>query len=215
MKKKKFILLIICLCIALGGCGDSDDASKEEKKEEDTYSVEYAQGNPVQSGKNGKVGDWDVTILSVKEAQKVQFHKDEMPEEVKKDALEKYNYDYDKAPDPPSWTTNDKFIIIDMSIKNTGENEILYNEGDFIVKSRRSQRYSWNKKGFTSRLNQEQWEHEKNPEYARCGIDMIQPGETIKFLYGCEVEKDAELEDLLLESHNKTSQKRYTYFKLK
>ena len=214
MKKKKFILLIICLCITLGGCGDSDDASKEEKKEEETYSVEYAEGNPIQFGENGKVGDWDVTILSVKEAQKVQFSKPQYSEETKKISKEKYNIDLDKE-EPPIWKTNDKFIIIDMSIKNTGENEILYNEGDFIVKSRRSQRYSWNKKGFTSRLNQEQWEHEKNPEYARCGIDMIQPGETIKFLYGCEVEKDAELEDLLLESHNKTSQKRYTYFKLK
>jgi len=44
---------------------------------------------------------------------------------------------------------------------------------------------------------------------------MIQPGETIKFLYACEVEKDAKLEDLLLGSCHKTSKNRYTYFKLK
>ena len=214
MKKKKFILLIICLCIALGGCGNSDGASKEEKKEEDTYSVEYAEGNPIQFGKNGKVGDWDITILSVKEAQKVQFDKPQYSEEDKKIAKEKYNVDRDKE-EPPTMTTRDKFIIIDMALKNTGDNEMLYNEGDFIVKNMRSQRYSWSNSEFILRLNAQQWYDRKNLEYARCGIDMIQPGETIKFLYGCEVEKDAELEDLLLESHNKTSQKRYTYFKLK
>ncbi len=214
MKKKKFILLIICLCIALGGCGNSDDPSKEEKKEEDTYSVEYAQGNPIQLGKNGKVGDWDITILSVKEAQKVQFDKEQTPEETKKILLEKYNIDVDKE-EPPTMTTRDKFIIIDMALKNTGDNEMLYNEGDFIVKNMRSQRYSWSNSELILSLNAQQWHNRKNLEYARCGIDMIQPGETIKFLYGCEVEKDAELEDLLLESHNKTSQKRYTYFKLK
>ena len=214
MKKKKFILLITCLCIALGGCGNADDASKEEEKEEETYSVEYAQENPIQFGKNGKVGDWDISILSVKEAQKVQFPKTELPEETKKILLEKYNQDYDKEPNP-TWIAEEKFIIIDMALKNTGDNEMLYNATDFLVKNKSSQKYSWNKDDLTFKLNTEEWLTKKNLDYARYGIDIIQPGETIKFLYACEVEKDAKLEDLLLGSCHKTSKNRYTYFKLK
>jgi len=144
----------------------------------------------------------------------VQFDKPQYSEEDKKITREKYNIDLDKE-EPPTWISEEKFIIIDMALKNTGDNEMLYNEGDFIVKNMRSQRYSWSNSELILSLNAQQWHNRKNLEYARCGIDMIQPGETIKFLYGCEVEKDAELEDLLLESHNKTSQKRYTYFKLK
>ena len=205
MKKKKFALVIACICITLVGC-KSPEAANEEKKEEDTYTIESAQGNPVQLGKGGEVGDWEVCISSVQETQKVICPKHKLPEEDKKILKENYNIDYDKK-DSPTYVTNEKFIIVDMVLKNIGSGPINYKGGDFIVKDTKTQRYSWDQSGLIFSLNGLDWyETKDNP---------ISPGQSVKFIYACEVSAEAKLDDLLLESSNKTSEDRYTYFKLK
>ena len=202
MKKKKFALVIACICITLVGC-KSPEAANEEKKEEDTYTIESAQVNPVQLGKGGKVGDWEICISSVQETQKVIS--DPVPEKTKKMMREKYNKDF--VSDPNIDVTNEKFIIVDMVLKNIGSEPINYKGGDFIVKDTKTQRYSWDQSGLIFSLNGLDWyETKDNP---------ISPGQSVKFIYACEVSAEAKLDDLLLESSNKTSKDRYTYFKLK
>ena len=222
MKKKKFILLIICLCITLGGCGDSDDAIKEEKKE-DAYTAideaqrdsEYAQAKPVQLDKHGEVGFWDISISSIRETEKVEFDKVKRTDAQTKYLIEKYNYN--PADHDPSVITDNKFIIIDMVLKNIGDEPLPYGIGDFKIKNIKTNEIYYNTdKGsdLTLKLNIQQWHDNKNPEYETANR-AIKPQETIKFLYGVEVPKDVKLEELLLQSSNVTSEYKNTYFKLK
>lgn len=171
--------------------GKKDDSKKEVPKQAEK-SKEIA---PIAFNQNSDAGNWNIKVLEASEKDVIK-------------ARDKYDHDI---------TTDGKFLILKLELKNIKTAPVQYGNNDFALKDKKTNAvYQCGDNGFKviQQLNATETIYNKNTSFI--GIyDNVNPGMTKNTYIAFELPKDASIDNLVLGCLNDGNRNAPVFFNLK
>ncbi|MBU3195643.1 DUF4352 domain-containing protein [Clostridium algidicarnis] len=196
MKKSKIITIGLVIAAFIVGyfVGDSSAINRVNKVTDSKVTSKQADGTKVEKqeekkpeqktykiGEEGTSGNWNIKVLEVKEANTVQG-----------------------GSSSDNRTTNEKFIIVKLEMKNTSKQPIQYSSREFMLGNIKDKsQYTINDTAFNAMgsANSNETIYKKNSDFVGVYTD-VNPNTTKQTYIVFEVPKDMNISDSVLISAN-------------